>query len=425
MFAAVWAIAGCSAIFPLEQPDSTGSCSDAGCPPGQVCVDGVCAGSCLDADCPEGTACSHGDCVDETLDEDGDGTPARDDCDDRDPDVGPGSTYPCEGACGSGLRTCAAGRWSDCSAPTDCECTPGETRSEDCGLCGDAERSCNGDGRWGDLGPCDGQGECEPGDSGEQSCGNCGRLSRTCDEGCRWSTWSACEGEGACSPGATEDRACDDCSSEVRSCGLDCRWGDWSECGAGCAPGDIREVPCARCGRATSTCGANCLWGPALECEDQGICEPGDVETLMCPGEDVDHQRTCNGECEWGEWSLCPTCEPGETERASCGSCGQSTRTCQEDGTWGPAGQCTGEGACHPGDLVVCECGGQLVCNKDCSWPCPCTCGNDYTDVNAICEDQDAIVDRLDCFSVDPPCIELHCGPGCAREWGDCIACPG
>lgn len=42
-------------------------------------------------------------------------------------------------------------------------------------------------------------------------------------------------------------------------------------------------------------------------------------------------------------------CEAPQLENEPCGDrCGTHTRTCQEDGTWGPYNACTGEGDCIP-----------------------------------------------------------------------------
>ena len=59
----------------------------------------------------EGTICREGSCVSTVLDEDGGGYPVASDCDDRDPDVIPGSTRDCQTACGDGTSTCNDGAW--------------------------------------------------------------------------------------------------------------------------------------------------------------------------------------------------------------------------------------------------------------------------------------------------------------------------
>jgi hypothetical protein len=75
--------------------------------------------ACEDVTCAGDRVCSAGDCVDPRVDEDEDGFGASSDCDDRDRDVVPGSTRPCDTECGDGVETCAGGRWGTCSAPTE------------------------------------------------------------------------------------------------------------------------------------------------------------------------------------------------------------------------------------------------------------------------------------------------------------------
>lgn len=71
--------------------------------------------------CPLSHACVDGACLPRGTDGDGDGALVDDDCDDADPDVGPGTQLGCSTACGEGTRTCTRGAWTACTAPMECE----------------------------------------------------------------------------------------------------------------------------------------------------------------------------------------------------------------------------------------------------------------------------------------------------------------
>lgn len=126
---------------PSRNDATTGvSCAGVVCEPFQFCnADGVCEPypPCVNSDeCPEGVVCRNRFCLPEDLDLDGDGAPARDDCDESDPRVFPGapedcnlrdddcdgpsdeglSSRMCSSACGGGSERCEAGRWSGCNA---------------------------------------------------------------------------------------------------------------------------------------------------------------------------------------------------------------------------------------------------------------------------------------------------------------------
>ena len=72
--------------------------------------------------------------------------------------------------------------------------------------------------------------ECTAGQTQTENCGNCGTRSRTCGSDCRWGTWSSCTGEGECSPGQVQTVDCCDCGTESRTCANDCYWVEWSDC---------------------------------------------------------------------------------------------------------------------------------------------------------------------------------------------------
>ena len=246
------------------------------CPPSSTCVEGSCQASspCDGVQCEAGFVCSAGSCVNALLDEDGDGYPAEVDCDDRDPDVVPGSVVACSTDCGDGTTTCASGRWSECSAPSTCTCRPGETRDEPCGRCGTATRACGPDGEWVDgPGACQGEGECSPGAVEVNDCGRagtCEQQSRTCSASCVWGPFDVCIGQDEC------------------------------------APDDLDAQACGNCGARERTCSDQCLWGSYGACAGEGACTPGATEQQACPDGAQDQIRTCGADCAWGAWSQCP-----------------------------------------------------------------------------------------------------------------------
>jgi hypothetical protein len=238
--------AGCADLTDLDVPatDAGGGegCEAVRCAPMTRCEGGVCVPDdpCAGVACEAPGVCSAGSCVNRLADEDADGFPASSDCDDHDPRVWPGTAVACASACGEGAATCGNDRqWTSCTAPADCWCEVGETRTEACGRCGSATRACGADGTWGTTGPCEAEGECRPPATDTRPCGACGHQSRTCTAGCSWNAFGDCEGEGECSPGAVETETCGACGTRSRTCQGGCGWGEWSACaGEGCADGN-------------------------------------------------------------------------------------------------------------------------------------------------------------------------------------------
>lgn len=285
-------IPACGVLFPLHSAGSrdagdghdgdtrSGDSGTDGAPVSS-CDGGACSDPCDSVDCEPDERCADGQCVSLDHDVDGDGYPAASDCDDDDPSVVPGSTRPCETECGTGTETCSEGSWQACTAPTECECVPGDERPEPCGRCGSVTRSCGQDGRWGGAGACSGEGECMFGDSQEQTCGSCGQQIRFCAANCVWGDWGGCVEGGECVPGVIDSRSCGRCGTQGRTCGDDCAWGAWGECigEAGvCAPG-AEEACEANCGQRT--CSDDCTWGDCsvpCHCEELGNIGSG------CPG---------------------------------------------------------------------------------------------------------------------------------------------
>lgn len=131
-------------------------------------------------------------------DEDGDGVADDVDCAPSDPAVGNMDERACESDCAPGLERCTDGVWSDCDAPTDCDCTDGETRELDCSMCGTQRQLCGADGTWTDDGTCSDQGVCSPGGMETDTSDDCagdGTRRRTCGDDCTWSEWACESGE--------------------------------------------------------------------------------------------------------------------------------------------------------------------------------------------------------------------------------------
>lgn len=305
---------------------------------------GVC-----DPPCADGEMCSAGSCVPST-DSDGDGLDGTIDCDDADPTVGSVAERACTGACGEGVETCTDGVWSDCSAPTSCDCEAGApARTIDCMHCGTQRQICSG-GTWTNDGVCTGAGPCSPGEIGTGgACGNCGMERRTCGADCTWGAW-ACEGEGVCAAGATQDEmeSCGSCGTgsrtRTRTCDATCGWGAygaWGACEGGgssvCTPGatDTQTEACGNCGSGSRsrsrTCdAATCDWGAYgawSACSGATGCAPG--ATRACPNGDSCGQQVCSSSCTWP--SACTPTVPGGCLRirpGTTGPAGNNYRCC-------------------------------------------------------------------------------------------------
>ena len=368
------------------------------------------------ADCEDDDPCTTYSCVDRVCvssisDSDGDGSPdgacGGTDCDDEDEEISAGSERLCTNDCGvEGIERCASAEWTACSAPPDCDCTPGEDREEDCAMCGTGTRVCEGDGTWGELGACTGGGECEPddislldcdglvcgettlygvraltcsaacswspgacldappccpGDTSDQVCGACGAATRTCDEDGRWGEYGACD-EPECCAGDTDVSSCGDCGLQTRDC-AGASWGPWDGCTEPeCCAGDLDSAPCGDCGAQSLGC-VEGAWSPIELCDEPECC-PSETDIGEC-GDCGTQTRSCVGEI-WGSWGVCmePVCCEEDTESLVCNECGGQTRTCGE-GSWGEYGTCVGlEGptrGCDPGFLCnvegFCYCG--------------------------------------------------------------------
>jgi hypothetical protein len=407
--------------------------ADTPCPGGQRCVDG----ECLAAACQEGqirdceTQCSQGqqrcvagvwqpcsappaagnDICGDQQDNDCDGT-----VDEGCSGCQAGGERPCETQCGTGTEYCGAnGEWGgcdaerptpeicgnnaddDCDGVTDngCDC-PGEDGAQRaCATaCGEGTETCMA-GSWvGCTAPepvdeiCDGQdNDCDMqiDEEATRSCANaCGEGVETCENG----QWTGCTApdQCGCGDGQVDEQVCGTCGVRNRECN-DGTWTAWQVCadprpGVQCSPGQAEEQPCGVCGRQRRICTADCTWGDYQECQDDGVCQPGDVETEDCGVGCGQRTRTCSDGCQWSEWSDCvapegqpqPECNPGDEQMEACGNCGNRARSCGATCTWGQWGLCDAPAdACEPGEEVAEVCPGEgacsvriAVCGQDC-----------------------------------------------------------
>jgi len=360
--------------------------------------------------CDDGDLCTTGDncqeqlgslyCTGAPVDFDDSNPCTTDSCD---PDLGPkhewipGCEVPCTpgettsadcGLCGTHSKTCPeSGKWSD-AAWGDCLgegiCTPNVNETEACGNCGTQTRTCTGLCQWGAWGECQAEGTCTPGELKYEACeGLCTAKAATCGDDCQWGVWGACEDQGDCTPGDADSQACGQCGTQSRSCTELCTWGDWGICnGEGaCAPGALDDQACGDCGSQSRTCTDQCQWGAWGACEDEGACTVAALDSQAC-GACGTQTRQCNALCEWGAWGVCGgegACAVGESDTQACGQCGSQSRSCTDQCQWGAWGACGGEGACSPGafDEQSCgDCGTQTrTCTDQCQWSAWGACG--------------------------------------------------
>lgn len=165
---------------------------------------------------------AHHDDAAAAIDADGDGVARDVDCDDADAAVGRLGTRACSNECGSGDEACTDGRWSACSAPTDCRCTtPGETEIRPCGNCGTQSAACT-DGHWQPISACFDEGECTVAAVETRATRRCGTQQRLCNGTCEWSEWMQVEPDGECAP--DDLRRCPDGTARGNICNDACQW---------------------------------------------------------------------------------------------------------------------------------------------------------------------------------------------------------
>lgn len=195
---------------------------------------------------------------------------------------------------------------------------------------------------------------CRSDPSGTDCPGSCCRDAGGCEEPPAPCATAFCTGSGG---DGEEGR----CAWETRAgaCGAD----EWCDGRVGC-------VPLARLHDAGAADGGAVDGGRGDAAVDAGD-GPADVGSPDAPDA-----------CE---------CMPGAIGTATCGSCGEQSRTCQLDCTWGAFGACTGEG-CVPGTRVgrSCMCGTEYsYCRDDCTWgsyrDCPGPSCLDVSGARTVC----------------------------------------
>ncbi len=150
----------------------------------------------------------------------------------------------------------------------------------------------------------------------------------------------------------------------------------------------VLDDPCAAisCVEEGTVCRQGSCVNEALDEDLDGSPVSDDCDDAD-PGVGAGSVRVCQtacGEglstCASGQWQACSApescdCSPGEVRAEPCGSCGQATRPCGEDGTWGALSACESEGECVPGELGVQACAGGGACQRQerscddaCAW---------------------------------------------------------
>jgi hypothetical protein len=155
-----------------------------------------------------------------------------------------------------------------------------------------------------------------------------------------------------------------------------------------------------------------------------------------CAAADADADGDAGPECGNGTREGTEECDTTVPE--SCGRCGEGTRTCQSDCTWGG---CSGTG-CAPDDTQPCGiCGdnGTQTCGGDCGWgscdigPTRCNSASDCytcaTGCTSCCNTSNCYYNACLC---DSPGVPTSCttGAGCAGtrtcsgscSWSSCVA---
>ena len=199
--------------------------------------------------------------------------------------------------------------------------------------------------------------------------------------------------EGAC---IGEPAVCDD-ANECTTDSCDALTGCSFELIAGCNEPCLEATtePCNGCGIRTCT---GEFWGP---CEGGITCEGKSCGGDGCDG--VCGECAANEACTDGQCVVVPPCngecDLGDTGSQGCGNCGNQSRSCTDQCTWGAWSDCGGQGPCSPNANQGCgECGDQ-TCDGNCQWgscenqgcppsgPTNCEgCLNGYADCTAACQ---------------------------------------
>lgn len=166
---------------------------------------------------------------------------------------------------------------------------------------------------------------------------------------------------------------------------------------------------------------------------DVGSCEDGDTETETCGSCGMRTRSCVTG--AWEAWSACGgegVCAPGDARLDDCGNCGFREVTCSDSCAW-TEGECVGQGECASGDVETEDCGDDGTrareCSDECAWedfgecaepPDPepeCT-----SDLGGVCESDVDCCDGWSCLGApeEPWFSEGYCSQlGCSTD-DDC-----
>jgi len=330
-----------------EGCDGTPCASNADCAAGEVCIDGLCSadfGCTSDADCPAGMVCdaATATCRVACDDMDADGYCAPYDCDDANPEVGPGMPEicgngiddDCDGIVDDGCQSCT----DDSQCPAGQVCVNGEctgnlpcTSNEDCpyrhicieGICL-PNLECTSDS------------DCPSGQVCDAATATCVDASQPCSSNEDCGFGEICV-DGQCMTGCASDLDCDPgyvCDSGI--CVPDVtRCTDDSDCPSG-------QV----CDTTTATCVPDCTdndqdgFCADVDCDDaDASVNPGAAESCG-NGKDDD----CDGQIDEGCGASCTSdtdCGAGEVCVA-----GECVVGCTSDEDC-PAGQICDSGVCR------------------------------------------------------------------------------
>ena len=273
------------------------------------------------------------------------------------------------------------------------------------------------------------QGDCSPGQSQSQACGICGTKTRTCSNSCSWGGWGAC------------NDPCEECTPSCggKQCGDDGCGGSCGNCPANetCQAGQC--VSQAGCGDITYE---GCCDGPVLT-----WCENEELTTIDCTD-----NPNCGWQAEAGFYD-CGTggaADPSGANPKDCnGGCTSNCAgsNCGDDGCGGSCGECGNNEQCDDGVCTpVCQpaCAGKECGPDGCGGSCgnceggECVeglcelepeCGNGTVEEGEVCEVDTDCDDYFVCAICT--CVPDICEPACAgKECGDdgcggnCGPCP-
>jgi hypothetical protein len=171
---------------------------------------------------------------------------------------------------------------------------------------------------------------------------------------------------GGCGNACVQGQECSNgkCACTPTSCAMGC-------CsGTTCLPG-ITNMACGIGGAMCAPCNTSCINNSC------GACTPNTMQTTAC-GNCGTQTRTCDNNGVWGPFGNCMnqgTCAPTTTRTVACGNCGTETDTCSNACQW-MLGACTKQGPCAPKNTRTVACGNCGMETDTCSNACQWVAGN-------------------------------------------------